>query len=153
MFFSRLCANTCMQVKYESRSHRFTITFQSSCLSAWDSRMSLFKYFKKINDNVVDSDIDSKTQSSSPLPDPDECHVRPHPKTVKRKHGGQLIIFAKLFLLECESQTIQQNFIPLEYNPYTVLPYLWIVKKTTATLNHKSHTVYNYGHYVLKQEE
>ena len=32
-----------------------------------DSRMSLFKYFKKINDDVVDS----QTQSSSPLPDPD----------------------------------------------------------------------------------
>ena len=33
--------------------------------------MPLFKYFKKINDAVVDSEVDSQTQSSSPLPDPD----------------------------------------------------------------------------------
>ena len=33
--------------------------------------MSPFKYFKKINDDVVDSEVDSQTQSSSPVPDPD----------------------------------------------------------------------------------
>ena len=43
---------------------------QSSCSSTRDSRIPPFKYFKKINDDVADSEVDFQTQSSSPLPNP-----------------------------------------------------------------------------------